>query len=219
MHVIRHRDMGDHRVDGATVHEVRYLPRSEIRTLEGIPLVSPSLALLQLSGLRSVGTSRLARAIDAAWSDRLVTYTTLSTIDRCMSRQGRRGLVRFRELVQERGPNYVPPASNLEGRFAEILARGGLPAMRRQVDCSGEEGWIGRVDFRDLEIPLVVEVQSERFHRGLTAERSDLERIGRLRSSGMEVLEISDEDLFHHSPDVLARVTDARARALALHAA
>jgi len=212
-HVVRHRDAGDHPVPGTIVHEVRYLPYRQVRTLDGIPVVAPSLALLQLAGMRTCSDRRLGRAIDAAWSDRLVSYTTLTEIDRLMSRQGRRGLVRFRALVEERGPAYVPPASNLESRFAEILANAGRQPLRRQVDSSGEEGWIGRVDFRDASAPVVVEVQSERFHRGLSAEADDLDRIARLRQSGLQVVEITDLDIFHRPATVLAKVDAARGQA------
>jgi very-short-patch-repair endonuclease len=212
IHVVRRRDVDDHKVRGVTIHEVRFLPVREVRVLEGIPLVSPSLALLQLAGTRC-SDWKLGGAIDAAWTDRLVTYTTLTAIDQTMSRQGRRGLTRFREAVEERGPDYVPPASNLERRFEEILVRAGRTPMRRQADVSGEEGWIGRVDFKDDPLPLIAEVQSTRFHRGLTAERSDKARIARLEAAGHEVLEITDEDIWYRADEVLARVDAARARA------
>jgi very-short-patch-repair endonuclease len=91
--------------------------------------------------------------------------------------------------------------------------------MRRQVDCSGDDGWIGRVDFRDTVAPLVVEIQSERFHRGLTRERSDDERLARLAASGLEVVEITDVELFQRPHEVLAKVDAGRARALARRAA
>ena len=212
VHVIRRRDLDDRPVPGAVLHEVRFLPAAEVRSLEGIPVVSPALALLQLAGTHC-SLARLGRAIDAAWSDRMVTYTTLRAVDQLMSRQGRRGLRAFRSLVEERGPSYVPPASNLESRFAELLERSGRRPMRRQVDISGDEGWIGRVDFVDDELDVIAEVQSERFHRGLTAERHDHERHAALRAAGFEVVEVIDVDLFHHPVRVLAAVDDARARA------
>lgn len=212
-HVVRHRDDGDHSVRGAVLHEVRFLPRSEIRVLDGIPVVSPALALLQLAGVHTCSDRRLARAIDAAWSDRLVSFGTLRAIDRLMSRQGRGGLVRFRALVDARGPSYVPPASNLEARFAEILERAGRAPMRRQVDSCDEAGWIGRVDFHDDGLPVVVEVQSERLHRGLVPEADDAERIGRLRRSGREVVEITEDDIFYRPHLVVAAIDGARHRA------
>jgi very-short-patch-repair endonuclease len=136
-----------------------------------------------------------------------------------MSRQGRRGLSRFREAVEERGPSYVPPASNLERRFEDILVRSGRKPMQRQVDVSGDDGWIGRVDFNDHPLPLIVEVQSARFHQGLTAKQSDRERIARLKAAGKEVLELTDEDIWYRPADVIAGVVAARARAAARAAA
>lgn len=213
VHVVRHREHLDHRVRGVIVHEVRYLPWDLVRTLEGIPVVMPSLALLQVAGMPAIHRDRLARAIDAAWSDRLVTFATLTAVAERMSRKGRRGLVRFRELVDERGPSYVPPASNLESRFASILERAGRPPMRRQVHTGSEARWIGRVDFRAGDCPLIAEVQSERFHRGLLAERDDLERLSALADAGYTVVEIVEEDLFLHPDRVLAKLDDGRARA------
>lgn len=212
VHVIRRRDLLDHPVPGAVLHEVRFLPEAEIRVLDGVPVVSPALALLQLAGMRC-SDAKLGLAIDAAWSDRLVTYSTLTAIDRLMSRQGRRGLRRFRELVEERGAQHVPPASNLEARFAQLLIDAGRPPMRRQVDVADETGWIGRVDFQDPVLPVIAEVQSERFHRGLVPTEQDRQRIGRLRDAGYEVLEITDTDLFMRPSKVLAAVDAARRRA------
>ena len=88
VHAVRHRQHLDHPVRGATIHEVRYLPWDLVRTLEGIPVVMPSLGLLQIAGMPSVHTDRLARAIDAAWSDRLVSHDSLMTVADRMSREG-----------------------------------------------------------------------------------------------------------------------------------
>jgi hypothetical protein len=218
VHLTRRRDVDDHRVAGATLHEVRYLPQSEVRVLEGIPVVSPSLALLQLAGTRC-SDRKLGGAIDAAWTDRLVSYATLTSIDQRMSRQGRRGLVRFREAVEARGPAYVPAASNLERRFEHILEDGGEAPMTRQVDVSGDDGWIGRVDFKDNPLPVIVEVQSSRFHTGLTASPADRDRVDRLRAAGNEVIELTDDDLWYRAATVLDRVRAARTAARARRAA
>jgi very-short-patch-repair endonuclease len=213
VHVVRHRDEGDRPARGTVVHEVRALPDDELRCLEGVPVVSPGLALLQLAGMRSVHPDRVARAVDAAWSDRLVSYRSLDALIARMSQRGRRGLALLRDLVAERGPDHVPPASNLESRVAQILANAGLPAMRRQVDSGDGDGWIGRVDFRADAAPLVLEVQSERFHRGLTAEDADRHRLARLASAGFEVVEVTDREVFHEPQAICDRVAVALARA------
>ena len=90
--------------------------------------------------------------------------------------------------------------------------RAGLPEMRRQVD-SGEERWVGRVDFRASDLPLIVEVQSETYHSALTDAADDEVRLAALRAAGFVVVEVTDAEVWHRGPVVIARVRDA-ARAL-----
>jgi very-short-patch-repair endonuclease len=212
VHVTRHRDEGDRPVRGTVVHEVRDLPTTEIRVLDDIPVVAPALALLQLAGMRGVHPERVARALDAAWSDRLVSFRSLDALVARMSQRGRAGLQLLRELVQERGPDHVPPASNLEARVAKLLVDAGLPAMRRQVDSGDGAGWIGRVDFRAEARPVILEVQSERFHRSLTSRRDDETRLGALRRAGFEVVEVTDVDVFHRPELLIERLNAAHRR-------
>src|SRR3546814_16333358 len=77
------------------------------------------------------------------------------------------GIRTMRQVLATRGLDYVPPASNLEARFEQILLQAGEAPMRRQVDIGDGDRWIGRVDFRDADLPLLVEIPSERFTAGL----------------------------------------------------
>jgi very-short-patch-repair endonuclease len=213
VHIVRHRDEGDRPGRGTVLHEVRSLPPEEVRRLDGIPVVSPGLGLLQLAGMRDAHPARVARAVDAAWADRMVSFRSLDALIARMSQRGRPGLGLLRELVQERGPTYVPPASNLEARVAQLLVDGGLPQMRRQVDSGDGDGWIGRVDFRAADLPVILEVQSERFHIGLTREDDDRRRRQRLEAAGFEVVEVTDVEVFHHPEVLIERLGAARSRA------
>jgi hypothetical protein len=219
IHVVRHRDEGDRPPRGVIVHEVRALPDGEIRMLEGIPVVSPALALLQFAGLRRTSHERLGTAVDNAWSDRLVSYRTLDGILERMSQRGRPGLQKLRDIVQERGPAYAPPASGLEGRVRQILRDAGIREMRRQVDTGDDESWIGRVDFRADDCPFILEVQSERFHSGLTATRADDARFALLRAAGFVVDQVTDTQVFHTPWEVVDTVRAGRAEALRRHVA
>lgn len=213
IHVVRHRNQGDGPVPGARVHEVRLLPPEEIRVLDAIPVVSPGLALLQLAGMPTTTEERLGLAVDAAWTSRLVSYRSLRAVIDTMSERGRSGLRPLREAVETRGPRYVPPASNLEARVARIIASSGLPEFRRQVDTGDGARWIGRVDFRCASAPIVLEVQSERFHTGLTAERRDAERFAALEAAGFEVVEVTDVEVFHTPWVLISRLRSALERA------
>jgi very-short-patch-repair endonuclease len=110
----------------------------------------------------------------------------------------------MRELDSARGPAYVPPASGLERRFIEINDE----PMERQVDC-GDEEWCGRVDFRHSLLPLVVEVQSEKYHTSLVDRAADAARRARLAAAGFEVVEVWDTDIWHHPDAVRDRIRAA----------
>lgn len=107
--------------------------------------------------------------------------------------------------------DYVPPASGLEGRFAQILEDADVPGFARQVDV-GDERWCGRVDFRDQALPLIVEVDSERYHRALTDVQADRHRQQRIESAGFTVLRITDQQVWHRPGEVVNEVRRARAR-------
>ena len=77
--------------------------------------------------------------------------------------------------------------------------------MRRQVDTGDEEGWIGRVDLRDPELPLIVEVQSERFHSSQIDHQLDARRIERLERAGLVVVQVTDIQAWHRPRSALGR--------------
>lgn len=177
----------------ATVHAVRTLPARWVTTFNAIPVVRPELCMLQLCATTHPG--RAERTLDTAWSMRLLSGRSLLDLLEDMGERGRNGVALLRELVGARGPDYEPPASNLEGRFRSILAQAGLPEMRRQVD-SGGASWTGRVDFRCTQLPFIVEVQSERYHSALVDVIADAQRVRRLQLDGFVVLEVTDLEIW-----------------------
>ncbi len=188
-----------------------------MRILDGIPVVTPARALFDIAGTQRRGAElswwveRMARMTDSAWAMRLVSGATLHRMLGDLAQRGRPGIRTMRQVLADRPPEYVPPASSLESRFQQILARAGRAPMRRQVDV-GDDRWIGRVDFRDDLRPLVVEIQSERFHTSLSDVASDTERFARFDTAGLETLPVTEEEVWHRPAEVLRKVDEARAR-------
>jgi very-short-patch-repair endonuclease len=191
----------------AVVHEVMAIHPSHVKQMRGIPLTSPARTVFDLAAC--VHPDRLERLVDWFWSERLLDGATLVSVASELCKRGRSGSRLMREVVAARGPGYVPPASNLERRFAQILRDHGLPEMRRQVD-SGGASWSGRVDFRDFLLPLIVEVQSERYHTALVDQAEDLRRRQRLEADGFLVAEVWDTEVWHQPATVADRVLQAR---------
>jgi len=100
-----------------------------------------------------------------------------------------------------RPPDYLPPESGLEARFEEVIALH-RHAFRRQVELFDDRGLIGRVDYLAIRRPLVVEVNSERFHTSRTDRAADDDRYERLLASGRSVLVIWEYDVWHRAGQV-----------------
>lgn len=180
--------------------------------LDNVPVCRPELIALHLFAV--CREDRAERLVDSLWSMRLLSGPSLERFIDEHGACGRNGTVGVRTYLAARGPGYVPPASGVESRAMELFARHGIP-MRRQVNSGGAAAWTGRVDFRHESVPLIVEVQSERYHSALVDQLADSARIAALRADGYEVVEASDADIFTRPGDALGRVSAALARLLA----
>ena len=210
VHVVRPRGLSGRRSSLAVLHEVKRLLPRHVTVLKDVPVVRPERMVLDLCA--SEHPRRAARALDDAWRRRLLSRRSARALVSETSVQGRPGLSLLRALLDERGDDYVPPASNLEARFASIITQAGLPEMRRQVDSGDDERWVGRVDFRDVDRPLIVEIQSETFHSALIDRVEDEARLAALRAAGFEVVEITEEQVWHRPREVVRTMREARAR-------
>jgi hypothetical protein len=156
---------------------------------------------------------RMERMVDTAWSKRLVSGATMHDMLGELAQRGRPGIRVMRQVLASRGRDYVPPASGLESRVIQLLDKAGERPMRRQVDSGDGEGWIGRVDLRDDDLPFILEVQSERFHTSLIDRQLDAQRIERLRRAGFVVAEVTDVQVWQRPAEVAEAVRDGRAQA------
>ena len=194
------------------VHHATKIPEWCRKQLNGIPVVSPGLAVYQLAG--TINSDRVARALDNAWSLGLLDGATVDRLLYELGRPGRDGTVLMRKLRAERAGAWTPPASNLEHRFDEIMVKGGVTTLRRQVDI-GDEEWSARVDFLDRQCPLVIEILSERYHTALLDREADEARRARHERMGLTVIEVWDHEIFYTPWLVVERVRDARKLLLA----
>jgi len=173
-----------------------------ITTHLGISVVRPELCIYQLCGL--VHPRQAERALDTGLSMGLVTVRSMRECHEELAEHGRNGTVVLRELLELRPVGFTPVASGLEARFEQVIG----PGWRRQVD-SGGELWAGRVDFRHQVHPVIIEVQSERYHTSLSSRRDDEIRRKKLVAAGFIVAEVWDRHLWHAPDDARAIVRAA----------
>jgi hypothetical protein len=214
IHVTHTRD-GVHRPARLAhhVHDVVLLPGEHIRVLEGVPVVIPARALFDIASQRNIHPKQIERAVDNAWAMRLVSGRSLHAMLDELAQRGRPGIRIMRDILCERGVDYVPPASGLESRVQQILHEAGQRPLRRQVEAGDDDAWIGRVDFADDEVPFILEVHSERFHASLLDQHVDRRRLERLDAAGFVVATVSEVDVWNRRSRLLEAVRRGRREA------
>jgi very-short-patch-repair endonuclease len=190
------------------LHLVRSLPPEHTTTLRAIPVTSLARTLFDIAPL--VHPKRLERLIDTVTAKSPATLRTLHSMLPALSVQGRDGIVAMRGVLDQRPAGYIPPASGLEARFCEIIAAAGDPPFDRQVDLGGHD-WIGRVDFVDRSLGLVVEIDSALHHTSRLDVAHDNARDDALVGAGWRrVLRISDDAVWRDPAGVVRDVRRAR---------
>ena len=176
------------------------LPDHHVGTVEGIPGTSPARTIFDLAGVLHPG--RTERALDNALARRLTTVAALGEVAERLCGRGRQGSTVMRRLLAARDDSYVAPESGLEARFLSIVRTAGLPPPLRQRDIGGE-AWVGRVDFLYPERKLVVEIDSDLYHRSLLDREADARRDEAMRVAGYQVLRIDEHQLWHRAEEVV----------------
>lgn len=178
---------------GVRIEESLALPGHHVTVVDGIPCTTVARTLFDLCG--DVAARRAERALDTALARKLVTLPELWRVLDELAEHGRAGTVLFRTLLTEREPDYVPPESELEARFLDLVERHALASPEQQVDLGDDDGWIGRVDFLFRGAGIVVEVDGAEFHDGLVDRRRDEARDERLTAAGWHVLRLKWDDV------------------------
>jgi very-short-patch-repair endonuclease len=199
------------RVSFATVHTTTDLLATHITTIHNLPVVTPIRAIFDLAG--RVHPKKVERALDNAWSRRLVNYGVLHRTLAELAKRGRPGTVLMRALADARPRAYRPPESSTEARANELLTEAGHKPLRRQVDAGNEDCWIGRFDLVDDECALVVEVQSDLFHGSQLDQERDAERRAAMEAAGWTFVECWENDVWRRPAQTVARIQAARADA------
>ena len=195
----------------ATVHRHRALASIASTEVECVPVVRPEVMVIQLCAKTSA--ERAGSILDRAWRERLLSGPSLARVLASVPTQGLAGVGVVRQVLAERGPGYVPPASALEGRVAAILRENGIHGLVPQVDLGDAEHWCGRVDLFDRQHSIVLEVDSEKFHTALVDVSHDARRQERLESAGFDVVRVTDFQVWHRPGEVVKAMAAARRRA------
>ncbi len=197
-------------LDVVAFHRPRLWPEHHRMLLNDMPIVTPTRALFDLANASEVHPKRVERAINNAWARGLTSGELLQKMADEWLQRGRRGSAFLREYLSTRPIDWQPPESNLEGRFVELIVRAGMPEPKRQRNTGDDVSWIGRIDMRDPELPLIGEIDSDLFHTAPLDVASDAERDERLTAAGFRVERFTEAQIWRDPSGVVERWRRAR---------
>ena len=218
IHIVRRRETTRALPRVAVLHRLRDLTTVDTVVVGGVATVTPLRAIWSEASrfspprLHSYGLKIIGRLLDAAHRAGLVTWDELHRSVRRLGRRGRAGTRLMRALAAERLPGSSPTESRNEDRFEEIVGDR-LGHFRRQRLVGGTRP-IGRVDFRERDVPLVVEVNSVTFHSTPSDRAADERRYCDLSQSGFTVAVVWEGDLWGAVGEVRRLIARARRDAI-----
>ena len=211
IHVSRPRRDDRRPSDGVVWHHPRLLPSHHLLVLDnGLTLTTPARALADLFAVPKMHVQRVERAIDTARSSRLTNHALLRKMADEWCERGREGSTALRDYLERKPVDWVPAASNVARRFIQLIVDAGMPEPRSEVNVGDEIAWLGRVDCLDPELPLVAEIDSERFHAAPLDAEADEHRDEGMNRGGFRVERFTESEVWYKPGDVVRRWRDAR---------
>ncbi len=186
------------------VHRWRPFPAHHLTVIDGITTTRVARTLVDLAGVIHPG--RAERAVDNCLGAKTVSFHAIRGTFYELASRGRSGTACMRQILENRGSQYIPPASEFEREFFAILDVAGLPRPIRQLDVGDADDWIGRVDLAYPPFKVIVEVDSDRHHTSKLDREADAERDRRLKAAGWRVVRVTEHDLKRGAPKALAEL-------------
>jgi hypothetical protein len=208
--VVIRRGQTFHGCSGVVVSEVRSLPDHHLMLINGIRSVTPTRAIYDLAA--GYHWEKVRRTLKNTWRRKWTSGGLIHQMGPEWLGQGRPGTVAMRELLAVTPVDYDLPDSNLEDRLCSILEEAGFPRPKRQVNLGNDSRWIGRVDVKDPELPLVAEVDSEMFHFEPIDGDDDAARDAAFGGAGLPVVRFTEHEVWHEPQVCIARWRAARAK-------
>lgn len=218
--VARQRGASGRRARLAEVHRLRNLRAHDVIVVRGVATESALRAIWAVAAPYAperrfeVGLDKIGHLLDDANRKGWVTWAGLHEMVEGIQQRGRAATRLMRALAESRPPGTNPTESRLERRFEKILEERGVRGFVRQRWLGGHEP-VGRIDERDEQFPLALEVNSTTFHTAPTDRAADERRHQSLNNAGFTVAVIWEDDIFYNPAGVVATVREARRLAAA----
>ena len=167
------------------------------------------VTIAHLAGRTDVSGARLERAVATIVGRAPTVRPALDAVVEELAARGRRGIPLLRDILARQDRSGIRK-TGLERRFEHVLAGAGEAPMVPQLDLGGH-AWIGRVDYVDRALLLLVEVDSVTHHSSRADQLRDAARDAALLAAGYrKVIRIPEEWLWHEPWRVVEAIRAAR---------
>ena len=184
------------------------VPPKLATTRRGVPVTNAARTLLDLCVC--IRQERMSQVVDEALRKGLVSLDLLRrTVD---SSPGCKGVRALRALVQQREPGYQPSASELQAATRRLLTRAGIAFVEEFVVPDDDGNFVARVDFKLVDVPIVVESDGRANHSSKLDWQHDLDRRNLLTALGLGVIHVTWDKVTNRSEEFLAEVAQARGK-------
>ena len=201
----------------AHVHTSTWLPDDHVVQADGVPCLSVARTLFSLAGqVPAIDADTVVGAVNDAVAARKATDAWLWWLLEKVRCRGRNGVAVFEEILAGRALGNVTE-SWLEREFLRVLEAAGAPAPMCQERIQAQGSFVGRVDFSDPELGIVIEVSGHAWHHTRAQRDADTKRRRRLTLEGKLVLEFTYDDVVARPEAMVTEVEEAR-RLRAVHA-
>jgi hypothetical protein len=197
------------RVQGAVVHQIDDLRRSQITTIDGLPVSRPARAVVEVAA--TLGPRRLGRVLDDLVFDRRTSYEEVGIALAEVARPGKPGVVALASLLHDRTTASAPGDSELERALFAALLADGLPLPEAQRALPGTGAVEGVVDAAYPDCRVILEADGRRWHTRVADLRRDHERDAEAARAGWLTLRFLYEQITRDPEGVCAVVADVRA--------
>jgi hypothetical protein len=197
------------RVEGAVVHQIDDLRRSQVVTIDGLPVSRPARAVVEVAA--TLGRRRLGRVLDDLVFDRRTSYEEVGIALAEVARPGKPGVIALASVLDDRSAASVPGDSELEQALFAALLSAGLPLPEAQRALPGTGAVEGVVDAAYPDCRLILEADGRRWHTRVADLRRDHERDAEAARAGWLTLRFLHEQITRDPEGVCAVVADVRA--------
>lgn len=191
---------------------MRQFAVSDIRYVDGLPVVVPELVVLQFAGLRWTTVAFVERMIYQARRKRLLTVDSLERFLAAKAKKGRPGVRKLRAALALARRHEMPPESDPESLLLQACRARGLGEPTLQYELVHDGRRIGRFDGAFADVKVLFEYQSMEWHQNEDELAAANDRRLAAFEAGWFVLEARWWDLKNGGHKFAAAVSAARSR-------